>query len=109
MNYKVVYTSEFEKEIKRLSQKYPSLHSDFKEFLIEISRKPFSGTPLGNNCYKTRLAIKSKGKGKSGGARIISCIQVVLETVILISIYDKSEKADITDKEIKDRLKKYFG
>jgi mRNA-degrading endonuclease RelE of RelBE toxin-antitoxin system len=74
VSYKVVYTSEFGKEMKRLSGKYPSLKSDFGLFFEEILRNPFSGTPLGNNYYKIRLAIKSKGKGKSGGARIITCV-----------------------------------
>lgn len=108
MSYKIVYTPEFEKEIKRLSAKYPSLRSDFEKFLASLSEEPEQGTPLGNNCYKVRLAIKSKGKGKSGGARVITCVQIVMETVILISIYDKSEKATIADKEIKERLKKYL-
>jgi len=108
MSYKIVYTPEFEKEIKRLAAKYPSLRSDFRDFLQILSDNPFHGTAFGNQCYKIRLAIKSKGKGKSGGARIISCVQIVMETVILISIYDKSEKATIEDKEIKERLKRYL-
>jgi len=108
VNYKVVYTSEFGKEIKKLSRKYPSLQSDFGHFFEEISRNPFLGTPLGNNCYKIRLAIKSKRKDKSGGARIITCAQIIMQTVILISIYDKSERADISDKEIKERLKNFL-
>ena len=109
MNFKIVYTRDFEREIKRLSKKYPSLRSDFSAFINEISQKPFTGTPLGNNCYKVRLAIKSKGKGKSGGARIITFIQIIEEIVVLISIYDKSEQASISDAEIKERLKKYLG
>jgi mRNA-degrading endonuclease RelE of RelBE toxin-antitoxin system len=109
VNYKIVYTPEFEKEIKRLSSKYPSLRSDFKQFLEKISQNPVIGTPLGNNCYKIRLAIKSKGKGKSGGARVITCIRVFMQTVILVSMYDKSERAAISDAEIRERLKKYLG
>jgi mRNA-degrading endonuclease RelE of RelBE toxin-antitoxin system len=109
VSYKIVYTPEFEKEIKRLSAKYPSLRTDFKKFLETLSLEPEQGIPLGNNCYKVRMAIKSKGQGKSGGARLITCVQIVMETVILISIYDKSEKATIADKEIKERLKRYLN
>lgn len=109
MNYKVLTTSEFRKEIKHLSKKYPSLHNDFKLFFAQISRNPFQGTSLGKNCYKIRLAITSKGKGKSAGARIITFVQISAETVILISIYDKSEKATITDKEINQRLNQFFS
>lgn len=108
MNYKVLVTSEFKKEIKHLSKKYPSLRKDFEIFIKQLSQDPLQGTSIGKNCYKVRLAISSKGKGKSGGARIITYIQILAETVLLISIYDKSEKATITDKEINDRLKRFL-
>ena len=109
MNYKIVNTTEFRKELKRLSAKYPSLHFDFNNFLDDISKNPFQGTSLGNNCYKVRLAITSKGRGKSGGARVITYLQITKETIILISVYDKSEMANIRDKEIKERLKRYLA
>ncbi|MES1218776.1 MAG: type II toxin-antitoxin system RelE/ParE family toxin [Bacteroidota bacterium] len=109
MSYNIVYTNEFEKEIKKLSSKYPSLRSDFRKFIVVISENPVAGAPLGNHCYKVRLAIKSKGQGKSGGARVITCVRIEMNTVILVSIYDKSEKETISDKEIKERLKKYLG
>ena len=108
MNYKILITSEFKREIKHLSKKYPSLQDDFGIFLKQLSLNPIQGVSIGKNCYKVRLAITSKGKGKSGGARIITYIQILAETVILISIYDKSERATITDKEINDRLKKFL-
>ncbi len=66
--------------------------------------KPEQGTSIGNQCYKIRLAIASKGKGKSGGARVITHLQVVNEKVFLLSIYDKSEQENITDKELDDLL-----
>lgn len=63
------------------------------------------GTPLGNECYKIRLAIRSKGQGKSGGARVITHVWVSETTVFLLSIYDKSEAETISDKDLKERLK----
>ncbi|CAN5873801.1 hypothetical protein BH11BAC7_BH11BAC7_16560 [soil metagenome] len=33
-----------------------------------LGEYPQVGTSIGNNCYKIRLAISSKGKGKSGDA-----------------------------------------
>ena len=69
MSYKIVSTPEFEKEIKRLSGKYPSIRNDFAQFLDELSTNPEQGTSLGIHCYKIRFAIKSKGKGKSGGGQ----------------------------------------
>lgn len=55
---------------------------------------------MANSCYKIRIAIKSKGKGKSGGARVITHVQVFENNVFLLAIYDKSEQKDISDKEI---------
>lgn len=66
----------------------------------ELETDPTKGTPLGNDIYKIRLAIASKGKGKSGGARVMSLVQVTETTVILFSIYNKGDKDDISDKEI---------
>ena len=72
MSYNIIPTHRFEKELKRLVKKFPSLKKEFAELINEISENPDSGTFLGNNCYKIRLAIGSKGKGKSGGARVIT-------------------------------------
>jgi len=58
---------------------------------------------LGNNFYKIRMAIKSKGRGKSGGARVITFVKIIDEKVFLTSIFDKSEKNSLTDKEL-DRI-----
>lgn len=55
---------------------------------------------MGKNCYKIRMSVASKGKGKSGGARIITHVRVLETTVYLLSIYDKSEQESIADKEI---------
>lgn len=108
MSFKIVYTSSFEKDLKKLSSKYPSIKSDFKTLLLSLLENPAQGKALGNNCFKLRMAITSKGRGKSGGARIITCIKIINELIFLISIYDKSDRESISDKEIKDRLKPYL-
>ncbi len=63
------------------------------------------GTPLGNDCYKIRMTISSKGKGKSGGARVITYVKIIETSIFLLSIYDKADAANISDKELKERLK----
>jgi hypothetical protein len=65
------------------------------------------GTPLGSNCYKIRLAIKSKGKGKSGGARVITYVITEKEEVILLAIYDKQVKSDLKANELNELLKDF--
>ena len=108
MSFKIVYTSSFGKELKKLYSKYPSIKSDFKKLLSSLLENPEQGKALGNSCFKLRMAITSKGRVKSGGARIITCIKIIDELIFLISIYDKSDRESISDKEIKDRIKPYL-
>lgn len=72
MSYSIIPTHRFEKELKRLAKKFPSLKNEFAELITVITEDPETGTFIGNNCYKIRLAIGSKGKGKRGGARVIN-------------------------------------
>src|SRR5690606_33216537 len=97
-------THRFEKELKRLVKKYPSLKTEFAKLIDNLILDPTAGTSLGNNCYKIRLAIGSKGKGKSGGARVITHLYIETETVYMLTIYDKSEKADLKTNEIKEMI-----
>jgi mRNA-degrading endonuclease RelE of RelBE toxin-antitoxin system len=100
----VVITSEnFEKEAKRLLRKYRSLAQEIAILIDSLAVDPTQGTTIGRNCYKIRLAIKSKGKGKRGGARVITCVVALKEEVTLLSIYDKAEQSDISDNEL-DRI-----
>ena len=105
MSYKVKIIPKFEKELKRLSKKYPSLKSDFSLLLQSLQENPSQGVSLGNECYKIRMAIASKGKGKSGGARVITCFKIVHSTVFLLTIFDKSEQENIADKELSELLR----
>lgn len=105
MSYKIEVTAYFSKQLKRLAKKYPSLKNEFAELLSSLKEKPNQGTSLGNNSYKIRLAIASKGKGKSGGARVITHLQIVKTKVFLLSIYDKSEQPDINDKDLENWIK----
>ena len=105
MSYNVIAIPKFEKELKRLSKKYASLKFEYMELVESLHNQPKQGTPLGNNCFKIRLSIASKGKGKSGGARVISYLHVVKTTVYLLTIFDKSTQENISDKELKELLK----
>jgi len=105
MNYNVLVTDFFERELKALAKKHRSLKKDLAGLIEQLEEQPITGTELGNNCYKIRLAITSKGKGKSGGARIITHVRVTNTTVYLLSIYDKSDLDNISDNTIKERLK----
>jgi len=104
MNYSIIATPKFKRELKRLVKKFHSFKNEYAALLDELDKNPTTGTPLGNDCYKIRLAIASKNKGKSGGARVITYVVVTDKTIFLIDIYDKSEQDNISDKELKTMI-----
>jgi len=113
MNCKIIAVENFKRETKRLVKKYVSLKDELFQLEKELLRNPRYGTPLGKDVYKIRLAVKSKGRGKSGGMRVITRVVEIQIRVIgksqqtdvyLLSIYDKAEQADISDKKLKDLI-----
>jgi mRNA-degrading endonuclease RelE of RelBE toxin-antitoxin system len=108
MSYKVDTTTHFDKEAKRLNKKYKSLKSDLAVLIRALEEKPIQGIHLGNNIYKIRLAISSKGKGKRGGARVMSYFKIIDKTVYLFSIYSKGDKDNISESEIQALIKNYL-
>ena len=105
MSYNIIAVPTFKKELKKLAKKYHSLKTDLAALFETLAINPEQGVSLGNNCYKIRLAIASKNKGKSSGARLITNFVITDETVYLLSIYDKSDKENLTDKELDELLK----
>ncbi len=108
MKYEVITTDNFEKNAKKLHKKYKSLKQELALLTQSLLENPVLGTPLGNNCYKIRVSIKSKGKGKSGGARVITFLELDVNiiqeeettNIFLLTIYDKSDTDSVTDKEL---------
>ena len=105
MNYNVELSFNFKKEAKKLIKKFPSLKQELADLFTTLERNPTIGTSLGNDIYKIRLAISSKNKGKSGGARVLSFVKITETTVLLFSIYNKGDIDNLTDKEIKRLIK----
>lgn len=79
--------------------------SELDELIDELEDNPFQGTPLGNEVYKIRVGVASKGKGKSGGVRVMTNVLIVRNTVYLFSIYNKGEKDTLIENEITRLLK----
>jgi hypothetical protein len=104
MSFNVIVTSGFIKQAKNIGKKHPSLKSDIEVLIVSLELNPVQGEPLGKGCYKVRMAIASKGKGKRSGARVITCVKVVDQDVYLISIFDKSDKESISDNELDELL-----
>ena len=101
----VITSDNFEKEARRLIKKYRSLAQEIAMLIAQLASNPNQGTAIGRECYKIRLAIKSKGKGKRGGVRVITCVVALKDEVTLLSIYDKSEQSDIADQELNRLLR----
>lgn len=109
MEYSIKTARSFEKELKRLGKRYASIADDYERLLEDLAGNPQLGADLGRGLRKIRMAITSKGRGKSGGARVITFTVVVAieETDInLLYIYDKAERESITMKEIETLLEK---
>ncbi len=115
MNCKIIAIDSFKREAKWLVKKFPSLKSELETLQNDLLQNPRLGTLIHENVYKIRLAVKSKGKGKSGGMRVITYIvevEIQIEeaandsetTIFLVSIYDKSEQANISEKELSDLI-----
>jgi len=105
MSFKIDTTRRFKKELKELAKKYKKIKIDYSNLLDSLEQNPTLGTPLGNNCYKVRVANSSVSTGKSGGFRVITLLKVEKEKIILLTIYSKSEKETISDDELKAILK----
>ena len=102
------YTDEFKRQAKRLDKRYRSLPDDIDWLQNELKNNPNLGVSLGGGKRKIRLASKSKGGGKSGGLRVISLnvvVDVVDTCVNLLTIYDKKEIANVSDKYIDSIIK----
>ncbi len=105
MSYNIIPIPVFERQAKRLTKKFPSLKEELIVLRHSLINDPLQGKSIGNSCYKIRLAIEDKGKGKSSGERVITNAHVKKENILLLTIYDKSEKENISDKELKALLR----
>lgn len=109
MDASIKYLPEFERRAKALAKKYKSFVKDYDAFLDSLKKNPFQGTSLGQGVYKIRMAIASKGKGKSGGARVLTynVKRVSSERVVvtLMSVFDKGEMENVSDAYLKEIIK----
>jgi len=113
-------TQEFEKDLKQLLKKLPTLREDIeiaKVFAIElfhlknIDRRaifliPNFCTEELKVCKVKKFACKAlKGRGAKSGIRIVYAYYVQTNTVDFIEIYFKGE----TENEDKERIKRYLA
>jgi len=102
------FSQEFEKSFKQLKKRYPSINADFKELLKSLIQNPFQGVEITGGKRKIRLAITSKGKGKSGGARVIVKVAIVENRLSVLYIYDKSDMSNVSEIFLEEILKNMY-
>ena len=105
----VIVTEGFKRRYRSLAKKFRSLEEEILVLIGSLEQEPIHGTPLGQDCFKIRLSIKSKGGGKSGGGRVITYVRLVKNKVYLLTIYDKSDKSTLSPKELRDLIASVGG
>ena len=103
MNLTIHLHDEFKRQFRQLKKKYRSLTDDLENFQQSLKENPFQGDDLGGGVRKIRMAIASKGKGKSGGARVLTLNVLVSDDadITLLTIYDKNEIDNVSDDYIR--------
>ncbi len=104
MNVKI--SEDFRVAYKRLKKRYKSLEADFERLLASLLQDPMQGVELEGGVRKVRLAITSKGRGKSGGAQVIIRVRIVADELQLLYIYDKSDFENVNDAYLRDIMKR---
>lgn len=107
MSITIVPGKTFIRKAKQLAKKYRSLVQDLKRLENELMNNPEAGVDLGNGLRKVRMSITAKGKGKSGGARVITYTTIISlqeGRIVLLTIYDKSEQSTISDQELRQLI-----
>lgn len=108
MNFEIITTADVDRAIKRLSKKYKGFDEDIKAFREGLKANPHQGVEIAPHIHKVRMAITAKGKGKAGGARVITFDALVSEQggkLYLLFIYDKAEASNIKMNVIKAIIK----
>jgi len=103
---KIKLTDDFKKNFKKLNKKYKNIKKDFQYFISELKENPKLGIDLWNWFYKIRIKNSDNNKWKSWGYRTITFYNN-LDIIILLTIYSKSEKENILEKEFLEILKNY--
>ena len=107
-NITISVSDDFAKEAKRLAKKYPSFKQDYKDFLLSIKNNPLQGDEITKNIRKIRMAIKAKGKGKSGGARVITfniLTDIKNGHVVFLLLYDKEDASTVKVNVVKQLVR----
>ncbi len=103
---RVRISEDFRVAYKKLKKRHKSLQADFERLLASLLQDPMQGVELEGGARKVRLAISSKGRGKSGGARVIIRVRLIADELQLLYIYDKADFENVSDSYLRDIMKR---
>jgi mRNA-degrading endonuclease RelE of RelBE toxin-antitoxin system len=97
------FTQEFKRNLRLLARKYRHIRSDIEPLLRALQVGDTPGAQVKGTHYaifKVRLKNSDARKGKRGGYRVIYFLPTS-QRVVLITVYSKSDQADISPQRIR--------
>jgi hypothetical protein len=91
----IVETSVFTRQIRALLK-----DDEYRELQEALVTKPLAGAVIRGSGGLRKLRWASKGRGKSGGVRVIYYYLASDERIFMLVAYGKGAKDDLTDKEV---------
>lgn len=115
MQFEVIPTPQFEKDLKKIAKKNRNVGNDIKPVLEDLEKGNFNGDVIkmqfedsvNNIAVKIRVAPASQNVGKSGGYRLICYAEKNNGQVYLLTIYSKTDMENISNKQILELILKY--
>lgn len=99
----VIISARFDSEVRQLSKRYRRIRIDIQPIIEQLQSGELPGDQIpGMNytLFKVRVKNSDIQKGKSGGYRIIYYLKTE-EQILLVTLYSKSDKPDITADEVR--------
>ena len=105
MNFNIICTDAFSSELKNLVKEDPSFSNDFSLLLDRLEENPDTGTPLGNQFFKTKLAFRSMGRQSREKPNIEVYFCIKQNNVYLIALHNRNVPGVFPEKDMHDLLK----
>lgn len=103
------FTPEFKRNLRALSKRYRHIRADIQPILEQLQAGNFIGDQIprtGHTLYKARIRNRDAQRGQSGGYRMIYYLQTS-RSVVLITLYSKSEQSDISTTEVRRIIREF--
>ena len=98
----VIALPEFEKEVRRLKRRFPSIANQVRTLVSRLSNWEMPGDRVqesSHRIYKVRLSNPSARRGKSGGFRVYYAVGQS-DMIYLVTIYSKTDQDDANTYEV---------